>query len=144
MSHLSKLWRPALGLVAGVLATVGFRSNSPLVAILGVAGIFTVISLALHAQFRENLRLHADLRVADVHQDKLLAEIDRLKTIINNVDAPSGCTLLAWMAAGGWVLMVHKKTWTGGYDICHLAWPNSWPESVDADFLRAAGFEVIE
>ena len=52
---------------------------------------------------------------------------------------PEGCRLVACHDGEGWGLEVHDRD---GKFVAMLAWPEEWPESVDATFLTNAGFEV--
>ena len=59
-------------------------------------------------------------------------------------DVPEGCTLTAVHTGDGWALEVSfpEKHERHGEAVAMLAWPESWPEWVDTDFLTKAGFEV--
>jgi len=60
---------------------------------------------------------------------------------IHGIRVPEYGRLVAHNVGGEWALsMIHK----GSKEIIHevIEWPESWPESVDVEFLHAEGFRV--
>lgn len=53
---------------------------------------------------------------------------------------PEGCKLIAHHTGDGWHLAVEDNQ---GEEVAMLEWPSSWPDSVNADFLRNCGFRVV-
>lgn len=53
---------------------------------------------------------------------------------------PEGCKLIAHHTGEGWHLAVENAE---GDEVAMLEWPPSWPDSVNADFIRKCGFQVV-
>lgn len=85
-------------------------------------------------------RLEAITSLRSIIRQNRCAPKDWLKKIADAFsETPEGCKLVAHNTGDGWALTVQDQN---GDTVAMLEWPESWPEIMNADQIREAGFRI--
>lgn len=105
---------------------------------------------SIHSQHAQELaKMREELETTSKHLWNAGIELNTLRTTLSAVEAerdalknrvPEECTLHAYFEGEGWELDVRDSD---GELLGMLAWPKSWPSTMNAEQLRKMGFEIV-